>query len=258
MEKKEIKGNDKGTIVFIHGSSSSSKVFDDILNDKTIGQTKIALDLPGHGERAFDNDADEDFSMLSNIKKMTALLNNINDDILLVGNSIGGHLAIEVSHNINRLKGLVILGTPPVKKPINFEEAFLPVPALQTFITEDPTGEEIENACREAVFSNVHTSKVVELFKQANPKVRGAVAIDLTQGKLGDEETMFTTLNTKKFIIKGMQDPSVNPTYLDEVKSNCIGDCEILEIDECGHYPSLEKPVEFCNAIKKIAVKVFN
>ena len=66
MEKKEIEGNDKGTIVFVHGSSSSSKVFDNIMNDKTIGQTKIAIDLPGHGKGTFDNDADEDFSMLSN------------------------------------------------------------------------------------------------------------------------------------------------------------------------------------------------
>ncbi len=64
-------------------------------------------------------------------------------------------------------KGLVIFGTPPIKKPVNIEEAFLPVPELQTYLSENPSqtekggiGEQrlrqfTEQAIRQSEFENV-------------------------------------------------------------------------------------------------------
>ena len=66
-------------------------------------------------------------------------------NVILVGHSLGGHLAIEIAEKIDNLKGLIIIGTPPVKKPMNLEEAFLPIQEIQTFFTENPIHKDIES-----------------------------------------------------------------------------------------------------------------
>ncbi len=96
------------------------------------GSSRVAVDLPGHGSsvKGYDNEAD--FYMHSYCKVLLKLIASIDDDILLVGNSLGGHIAIEIAEDIKRLKGLVIFATPPVKKPLNLEDAFLPIVEFQT------------------------------------------------------------------------------------------------------------------------------
>ncbi|WP_298764255.1 hypothetical protein [uncultured Polaribacter sp.] len=54
MKKIIKKGGKEGAIIFLHGNSSSSSVFEHVLNSDQIQQTKIAIDLPGHGTSADD------------------------------------------------------------------------------------------------------------------------------------------------------------------------------------------------------------
>ena len=257
MKYNIVKGINKGTIVFIHGNSSSSTVFDEIMKSETITQTKIAVDLPGHGSNLDGYIYDDDFSVISYRKKLIAFINTIDDDILMAGNSLGGHLAIEIAEDINRLKGLVIFGTPPLKKPINLEDAFLPVEALQTFFTENPANEEIESSVNVTVFNKELAYKIVEDFKKSNPKVRKAIVNDISQNSFLDQFKIFTNLKIRKYIIAGSHDPSVNPEYLKIVADACHGNCELIHFENCGHYASLEKPNEFVQTINLIGSKVF-
>jgi len=257
MKHTIIIGKDKGTIVFIHGNSSSSNVFKTVLQSKSINQTKITIDLPGHGNN-LENTKAHDFSVKSYSKSLISILDKIDDDILLVGNSFGGHLAIEISTSLKRLKGILIFGTPPIKKPINFQEAFLPAPELQTFFIENPLDSEIEQAANILVFNKENAVKITTEFKKTDPKVRKAAATDLANNSWSDQFQIFTNLNIPKFIIAGKNDPIVNRQYLENVKNQCNGSCEILYFDDCGHYPSIEKPEEFTQAIKHIAHTVFN
>jgi pimeloyl-ACP methyl ester carboxylesterase len=257
MKHYIIKGNKKGTIVFIHGNSSSSAVFDEVMKSDVIVHSKIAVDLPGHGASKKGYDKLEDFSILNYRDKLISFIKTIDDDVLLVGNSHGGHIAIEISKEIKRLKGIVIFGTPPFKKPLNLEETFLPVPELQTYLTENPNEEEIESAAHVAVFNKKHANRIIEDFKRANPKVRMAILNDITENKLLDQFKMFINLNVSKYIIAGSHDPSVKPEYLKMVSDACNGHCELIHFENCGHYPSLEKPKEFAETINVMANKVF-
>ncbi|MFI1773211.1 alpha/beta fold hydrolase [Thalassobellus citreus] len=257
MKYNIAKGQKKGTIVFIHGNSSSSKVYKDIMVCPEIECSKISLDLPGHGSNLEGYIHDEDFSLINYRNKLIAFINAIDDDVLLVGNSLGGHLAIEISKDIKRLKGLVVFGTPPVKKPINLEEAFLPVAALQTYLTENPTEEDIQSAMEVAVYDVKYANSLKEDFKKSNPKVRKAVFKAVSENKFLDQFEMFVNLGIPKFIIAGSHDPSVNPEYLKMVSEACNGNCELIHFENCGHYSSLENPKEFAETINVVANKVF-
>lgn len=251
------KGTKKGTIICIHGNSSSAKVFQEFLNADEILQTKIAFDLNGHGENQNENQTLNDFSFESQKNFLLAEIAKIDDDILLIGNSLGGHLAIDISREIKNLKGLVIMGTPPVKKPINFEEAFLPVEALNTFFTENPSDTEIQEAIDAAVIDKTKSETIISDFKNTNFLVRKAVTIDVTENNFEDQYVIFTELNSVKYIIAGDKDPSVNREYLENVKDNCTNNCKIIDFENCGHYPSADSSNEFIKTIKAISEEVF-
>lgn len=257
MQKIVKQGSLKGTIVFLHGNSLSNKVFESVLNSNEIKQTMIAYDLPGHGESVEEYKNQLDFSFHFYKEVLIENINSIQGAILLVGNSMGGHLAIEISEQIKNLKGLVIFGTPPVKKPINFEEAFIPVEALQTFLTEKPTSEAIKAAANIAVHNKEYIPTIINDFTKANPLVRKCMADDIFGNNFEDEYTIFTNLKVLKYIIFGEADPSVNPDYLKTVKTASGDNCSLIPIKNCGHYPSLEKPEEFIETLSFIILKVF-
>lgn len=258
MKHKVRKGTQKGTIICIHGNSSSSKVFESVLHSDFIKQTKISIDLPGHSNNLDDYKNHQDFSISFFKNKLINFIDTIDDDILLIGNSLGGHLAIEIALEIKNLKGLVIFGTPPVKKPLNFEEAFLPVDALQTFFTEHPSNNNIESALNVAVQNKECIKILLSDFKNTNPLVRKNIAEDILNNNLIDEYKVFTDLNIPKFIIVGDKDPSVNRDYLKKVADDCNDNCELILFDNCGHYVSIEKPNYFNDSLNSIINKVFS
>ena len=257
MKDSIVRGELKGTIVCIHGNSSSNKVFTSILNCTKIQQTKITLDLPGHGSNLENYKNHSDFSMLFFKNKLIDYISKIDDDILLVGNSLGGHLAIEIANQINKLKGLVIFGTPPLKKPINFKEAFIPIEALQTFLTENPPEEAIQDAAKIVSKNNNSVATIISDFKKTNPLVRRDVAKDIQGNNLENEHEIFIQLKIPKFIIAGELDYSINLNYLKQITEDCNNNCELIKLKNCGHYPSLEKPNEFIEVLSDITKKIF-
>ena len=245
------------TILFIHGNSSSSAVFRSCLSCPRIEHKMIAVDLLGHGANNKSDYSVHDLTMEAQKDFLLKEIDTIGGPIFLVGNSLGGHLAIESAPEIENLAGLVIFGTPPFRKPINPEEAFLPLESLQTFLTAYPDMAAIETVAKIAVANPEVVSVIVSDFKAANPLIRTAFADDIMGDRLSDEWGIFTNLKVPKYIIKGDKDPSVNPDYLKAIVKACSNNCELIMIENCGHYPSLERPEEFNKVLFKIIAEVF-
>lgn len=254
----EIKniGKKAGTIIYIHGNSSSSQVFLRTINSIKIEYTQIAIDLPGHG-KSQKHYCESYYSLNRYSEVLTTRINEIEDDILLVGNSLGGHLAMEIASGIKRLKGLVIFGAPPVKKPINFSDAFLQCEALNCFLTENPEVEDIKFATETAVFDNTFAELLINDFKNTDPKVRLALAKDLMDNNWSDQKEIFISLPVPKFIFKGSHDPSVNPVYLEKIIAETNDQSSIIDFKNCGHFASIEQEDRFIESIASISKSVF-
>ena len=194
--------------------------------------------------------------MSSYKEKLVKLVNTFDDNILLVGNSLGGHIAIEIAPHINKLKGLLIFGAPPLKKPLNLEEVFVYTPAFQAFFIENVSEIEIKEAAEVALFNKQYSSVIIENFKKTNPKVRKAIATDIAENRYLNQYEIFIDLNIPKYIIAGTHDPSVNLEYIKKVAYKSCS-CELIMIENCGHYPSLEKPEEFNKTLERITKEVF-
>lgn len=251
----EKKGAKKGVIFCIHGNSSSSKIFKYLLSSEKNDFSIIATDLPGHGNNRNKNQREEHFTLASYRAFLLNRLSDIEENIIIIGNSLGGHLAIEIAPELPNLKGLVLMGTPPVKKPLNFEEAWIPNEDLNTFLMENPTKENIATATAAALHDQSHQQLLIENFQRTDSRVRKVFASELMGGNTLDQFNIFSQLTIPKFIIAGKQDPSVNRAYLTACQHASFGKCEIIDVDNCGHYP-IDVPLLFNEIIDEIALKV--
>jgi len=97
LHKKET-GSGKNLIIYIHGNSSSSGVFENQHDRLSRNYRQISIDLPGCGQSFRSESPETDYS-LSGLKK--TVLETITaleaDKILLVGHSLGGHIALEIA-----------------------------------------------------------------------------------------------------------------------------------------------------------------
>lgn len=98
---------------------------------------------------------------------------------------------------------------------------------------------------------------MVTEFKKSNPLVRKAIAIDLMENKLLNQYSIFKQLPFPKYIVRGDSDISLDSHYLDTIRNTCDDFCEIIDVEDCGHYPSMDRPTEFIDIIRNIATELF-
>ncbi|MCJ8320163.1 MAG: alpha/beta hydrolase [Colwellia sp.] len=237
------------TFIFIHGNSSSSSVFQTILNSD-LPYSLLAFDLPGHGKSAFSMNI-TDYSLEHYKQVLLTQVKQQTGDIILVGNSLGGHIAIEIAPHIANLKGLIIMGTPPVKRPLNIEEAITANESLPVFLTAKSTNDDIEKAIRIAVVNKNVRKNIITDFNNTDPKVRTAISKDLTNDCFANEYEIFHSLTCRKLIIQGKQEPTVSTLYLSTLAKTAGAELKI--IDKCGHYPTIEQPQKTIQLLKDFA-----
>lgn len=243
------------TIIFIHGNSSSRRIFDPIINIWRNPSQISCLELPGHGEA----ERLADYSWQNIRKHILDEINNIEGEKLLIGHSLGGHYAIEIAPQLDSLKGLVVMGTPPIKLPLNLDEAFAPNPDFPTYFKEMPDAQELEKALNGVVYNKTAYSIIEDDFLKTDPKFRSYLGNSIlnANGQL-DEAELFSLLKCPKYIINGKQDATVNFEYLKQLQSEAEYPFELIQIDQCGHYATIEKPWKFAEILERICDEVFH
>ena len=118
-------------VVFVHGNSSSARTWQPQLEGEFGGRFRcLALDLPGHGHSAPAADH-ANYSLPGYAEVLTGFMGNVGVlDAVVVGWSLGGHIAIEAAPAMTDVAGWAIFGTPPVSDAGQLGIAFLPNPVM--------------------------------------------------------------------------------------------------------------------------------
>lgn len=250
-------GLDKeGTIVFLHGNSCSSAGWSHILEHDFGSKRLIVLDLPGHGESAKAGDPELTYSIKGLVDTVSAFIRRLQlKNVLLVGHSLGGHIAIGVALQIP-VTGLFIFGTPPLGT-----------------VEDIPLGYNFSNPASKLLFQGELNETEAWLLAQvlARPdfalslskdilktdvNFRGTLALSIRPELISDERKILKEMTVPVAIIHGNHDPIVSLNYLQQVVMPTLWEKQIFRIN-AGHSPHLENPKELAGLLSEFSSTCF-
>ncbi|MFI9006127.1 alpha/beta fold hydrolase [Actinosynnema sp. NPDC053489] len=235
-------------VVLVHGNSSSARTWGALV-DGPFGERFrcLALDLPGHGGSPSPASA-EAYSLpgyAANLVDFVAATGA--EGAVVVGWSLGGHIAIEAAPRLPGVAGFVVFGTPPVASPAQLGEAFLPNPAVNVGFAAE-VDEEAARAYATSFLAPGSTYPVAELVADilaTDGAARAGLAASLGAGRFTDEVAVVGGLTRPLAVLHGEGERLVSLDYLRSVPVPTLWRGEVRVLAGVGHAPHLEAPGEF-------------
>jgi pimeloyl-ACP methyl ester carboxylesterase len=221
-------------VVFVHGNSSSSRTWHHLL-DGPFGQRHrcLALDLPGHGA----SPAAEAGSGVYSLPGYAAILAEFVTatdarGAVVVGWSLGGHIALEAAAALTDAAGFVIFGTPPVRTVEDMPAAFLPNPAVQIGFAAD-------------MDADAALAYATSFLAPGATLPTGDFYASLATMPLADEVEVVEKLAKPLAILHGAGEQLISLDYLRKLDAPTLWRGEVQVIAGAGHAPQEENPAEF-------------
>jgi 2-hydroxy-6-oxonona-2,4-dienedioate hydrolase len=161
------------------------------------------------------------------------------DPMVLMGNSLGGHIAILLTLRMpERVQGLVLSGSSGL-----FERSFTRVPG-----TKPPRHWVHAKTC-EVFYNQSHVTDTLVDTVMGVISDRSKVRILLRLAKSAKRHNIRSKLrliHCPTLLICGRQDKITPPVVADSFHKS-IPNSSLAWIDECGHAPMIERPLEFAS-----------
>ena len=171
-------------------------------------------------------------------------------NIILLGNSMGGHIGLLFAKNYSKLlKGLILTGSSGLYEN-NMGDKY---PNRENY-------QWIKSKTEDVFFdSNIATKKLIdEVFETVND--RNKLIRTLALAKSAIRHNMANDLPKMKIptaIIWGIQD-TVTPPDVAKEFHKLLPNSNLYWIDKCGHVPMMEHPKEFNNIMHKWLIDLNN
>lgn len=235
-------------VVLIHGNSASAATWTTLLEGPLgCAHRLIAIDLPGHGRSAPATDP-ANYSMPGYSATVASIIDELDaDDAVLVGWSLGGHIAIETMPLLPEASGILVFGTPPLGMPPDMERAFCPNPAMGVGFTPD-VDREGATAYATAFLapgSTIDLEPFIADILATDGQARSALAASIGAGRGRDELEIVRTLDQPIAIVHGAREQLISGDYLATVDAPTLWRGEVQVIAEAGHAPHVETPDVF-------------
>lgn len=168
-------------------------------------------------------------------------------DFCLFGHSLGGHVILESPDKLEKSKGAIIMGTPPLTIPPQLEKAFLMSPEFLSFLQSGSDKTVMEKTFRSMMpeeqgdFAEV----LLEDYFRTDPHARTLLTQNISEGKLVDEIKVLQQTHVPVYVVTAENDRMVNNEYF----AQFISGKEVVKISDSGHYAPLEKPEAFTDLI---------
>ncbi|MFI5611450.1 alpha/beta fold hydrolase [Amycolatopsis sp. NPDC051903] len=232
-------------VVFVHGNSSSSATWEGVLAGP-FGQRfrAFALDLPGHGDSEPARDPGT-YSIPGYARVVADFAEAAGaGDAVLVGWSLGGHIALSASTKLPGVRGILVHGTPPVSSPADLGTAFLPNPAVGIGFTGEVSREDARAYARSqlAPGSPLPLDAAVAHILATDPAARAGLARSLQSPENSDERSIVAGARVPVALLHGAEEQLVNLEYLRTITSPRLWRGEVRILPGAGHTPQEETP----------------
>ena len=169
-------------------------------------------------------------------------------EIHLMGNSLGGHVAlVHILKNPERIKSLILTGSSGLFEngmgdtyPKRGDKEYIRNKTALTFYDPSLATEELVNEVFEITNNRIKVIKIIALAKSA------------IRNNLGEE---LNQIKQPTCLIWGNND-TITPPFVGKEFNRLIPNSEIHFIDKCGHAPMMEVPGEFNKILSEFLSKI--
>jgi pimeloyl-ACP methyl ester carboxylesterase len=249
-------------IVLIHGFMGMA--YDWRSNIQELGQylSVCALDLPGFGYT--DKPLNFDYSSNGYAEFIASFLNTYNiDRVVLVGNSMGGQIALMTCLNHpDRVAGLILIDSGGYPRSVQFLPfRLLSIPVIGRISMEFVNRAVIRMMLRKGIYFNgsLATDEVIDnyyaVYDTVNARKMPPVIMRII---INDEAYIASNLHKIKcptLIIWGDEDRVISPSRAEMFQRDIRG-ASLVMVPQVGHMPQVEKAEMVNEAIIDFASKV--
>jgi pimeloyl-ACP methyl ester carboxylesterase len=235
-------------VVFLHGSGFSMEAFGHQLDGGMLRDYRlVAFDLPGHGASANATDSDATYSLKGYAAITRALLDKLGiGRAILVGWSLGGHIAMELLATGDLAAGLVITGAPPITLgPLGLLRGFCTNWDLLLASKERFTAKDEQRFLALCLGPDRTEPTFTRALHRADGRVRSSFVRSLLRGEGADQARTVKTSTVPIAVINGIDEPFVRLSYINGLSYGNLwrGRCHL--IDDTGHVPMWQKPIVY-------------
>jgi len=235
-------------VIFVHGNSSSARTWLPVLDGGFGRQFRcLALDLPGHGLSGPATDPDS-YSLPGYAAVLAGFAEALGaTDAVVVGWSLGGHIALEAAPALPEAAGFVIFGTPPVGSAAQLAEAFLPNPAMNEAFTASLSPAQATSlaASFTAPGSDLAASEFVPDILATDGAARAGLAASISEGRFADQVAIAAGLRRPLAVLHGTGEQLVSLDYLRRLTIPALWRGEVQLVPGAGHALHQEAPEQF-------------
>lgn len=250
-------------VLFIHGNSGCKEVFHQQFGSPLADSYRmIAFDLPGHGASDDASVPEDVYRMATMTPIIRKLLETLDArDAVLVGWSLGGHLAIEMAGTYPEHRGMVITGTPPFGPGRG--EIALAFNATEEMALTDKEDFDAADAALYAGAILGPNAGQEKVFTDAVLRTDGTMrAVSIGDWAMNDDaglcqKTVVEEWQKSIVVIQGESEPFVNADWMEGVAWGNLWKGKYHIVEGAGHAPFLECPEAYNKLLEQYLSDLF-
>ena len=248
-------GKSDTTLLFLHGWCINKEYWEAQIDHFCDRFKVVAIDLPGFGKSGRNRDSWTFDEYREDVKTVIDSLHLKN--VILIGHSMSGDILLKVDSwypksvigivGVDNLKDTGTRFTPQQQEEI--DNFFVTLSTNYKGTVESYARAKLFNPSTDSSVIN----RVVNDFKNADSVIATKVlraSLDAYQ----QEIELMHQLKHKLYLINS----DATPTNVAGLKKHCKYSVEVININETGHYPMIEKPGAFNDALEQIINKILN
>lgn len=231
-------------VLLIHGNSSCRGVFRNQMEGSPGRDYRlIAFDLPGHGESENAQEPSRTYTRPGFADAAIEILDLLGiDDVVLLGLSLGGHIAMEMAPQLSALRGMMICGAPPVGS--SMAEGFIPAPHMKLGSQQYLTPAEVDSFGK-AIFGTAFAPFLRTAIERTDGLMRKTLFEAARAGAGVNQRRVVENLPVPLAVVNGADDPFVNLDYIDSLDYANLWEGRCHRLPGAKHAPLWEVPALF-------------
>lgn len=243
----EERGQSGITVLMLHGNSFCRGVFRHQFEGRLAahGRRLIAMDFPGHGQSGDALDPMRTYTRPGLADAAVEVLQKLQiDEAVVVGWSLGGHVAIDMIARFAGLRGLMIVGAPPVSRD-NMAEGFTGHPHARAAGREQLSATEIDDFVA-TIMGEWAEPFIRDAVARADGRFRKRLFEALrTETDYVDQRVTVKNSAVPLAVVNGVDDPVVNLDYFDKLSYGNLWEGRCHRLPGLGHAPFWQGPDQF-------------